>query len=493
MIDSSISLPPSIDLAAWQQAETDTSVLVLNGHDIRVVVRNGQLSITDGPPGQQRTRTIAKIPRTVSRLLFLAGHGLLSVEAIRWLDWASIPWTVLDTDSGEIISISGPKSQNARLIRAQSRAYPGENLDAVGLEITRYLLTVKLDGQASVIDKHLAVPDASEFIRARAHDLSTASSTTACMALEGRAAEYYWAAWTGRVAVPFSPQDLIRVPSHWSDFAQRYSLSGSYPPNKGATDPVNAILNYLYRVAETECTHACHAYGLHPALGVSHADKPGRDSMALDLLEVARPVCDRIALDLLAPDGMIPYKNGKPQYTDRRWLEETRNGTVRLVPPFTHQLASYAAELAAAIRPHARHVAELLAHAGEGVIRIPHIKGDRKGYGEIRHIDYPAARLRPGVKLTDVIPDHLWTQIEPLLPDLRGGRPVKRGPKHSMSPREMTAVLTLRYICRVPWKDVPANLMTVKRWLEVWESCGAWPKIAELVKQYGHLDTLVSP
>jgi hypothetical protein len=159
---------------------------------------------------------------------------------------------------------------------------------------------------------------------------------------------------------------------HWHRFAGRTSLAwDGYQRNKDATDPADAMLNYMYRIAEIEAVHACHAFGLSPQLGILHADKPGRDSMALDLIEAIRPRADRIVLGMLDTGTGVPYNSdGKPRYLDRRWFTETRDGRCRLVPPLTHQLASHAADLGAAIRPHAESATRILAMAASGEVSV---------------------------------------------------------------------------------------------------------------------------
>jgi CRISPR-associated endonuclease Cas1 len=52
--------------------------------------------------------------------------------------------------------------------------------------------------------------------------------------------------------------------------------------------------------AERDCRSAAESVGLDPAVGFLHRDRPGRPSLALDLMEELRPVlADRLALSLL--------------------------------------------------------------------------------------------------------------------------------------------------------------------------------------------------
>lgn len=64
-------------------------------------------------------------------------------------------------------------------------------------------------------------------------------------------------------------------------------------------DPVNAVLSFLYTLLAHDCRSAAEAVGLDPAVGFLHRDRPGRPSLALDLMEELRPVlADRLALSL---------------------------------------------------------------------------------------------------------------------------------------------------------------------------------------------------
>lgn len=100
--------------------------------------------------------------------------------------------------------------------------------------------------------------------------------------IEGEAARAYFAVFS----------DLIRVDGESFSFAGR----NRYPPR----DPVNALLSYLYAILMHDIRAACEAAGLDPAVGFLHRDRPGRPSLALDLMEELRPhFADRTVLTLL--------------------------------------------------------------------------------------------------------------------------------------------------------------------------------------------------
>jgi CRISPR-associated protein Cas1 len=65
-------------------------------------------------------------------------------------------------------------------------------------------------------------------------------------------------------------------------------------------DNLNALLSFLYTLLASEAATALETVGLDPYVGFLHQDRPGRASLALDLMEELRPVCaDRLAITLV--------------------------------------------------------------------------------------------------------------------------------------------------------------------------------------------------
>lgn len=65
-------------------------------------------------------------------------------------------------------------------------------------------------------------------------------------------------------------------------------------------DPVNALLSFLYTLLKNDVQSALEGVGLDPAVGFLHALRPGRPTLALDLMEELRaPLCDRMAVALI--------------------------------------------------------------------------------------------------------------------------------------------------------------------------------------------------
>lgn len=66
----------------------------------------------------------------------------------------------------------------------------------------------------------------------------------------------------------------------------RFSGRNRRPP----TDRVNAMLSLFYSVLAVDCASALEGVGLDSYCGILHADRPGRESLALDLVEELRAV-----------------------------------------------------------------------------------------------------------------------------------------------------------------------------------------------------------
>src|SRR6266567_4954059 len=104
--------------AIFTRESADPSVMVADGYKITVVVRNGQLRVTDGVASQRRERAISRAPSTVSRLVILGTTGYITLEAFRWCAEEGIAVFQIDHD-GTVIAASPGLTGNIGLRRAQ--------------------------------------------------------------------------------------------------------------------------------------------------------------------------------------------------------------------------------------------------------------------------------------------------------------------------------------------------------------------------------------
>ena len=93
-------------------------------------------------------------------------------------------------------------------------------------------------------------------------------------------------------------------------------------------DNTNALLSFLYTILVHDIESALESVGLDPAVGFLHRDRPGRASLALDLMEEFRPyLADRLALSLVnrqqvKPSGFVKTETGAV------WMDDETRKTV---------------------------------------------------------------------------------------------------------------------------------------------------------------------
>ena len=88
-------------------------------------------------------------------------------------------------------------------------------------------------------------------------------------------------------------------------------------------DNVNAMLSFAYSLLGNDCASALESVGLDAYVGFLHRDRPGRTSLAQDLMEELRPcLADRFVLTLInnrvvAGDDFLQSESGAIQLTEQ--------------------------------------------------------------------------------------------------------------------------------------------------------------------------------
>lgn len=333
---------------AYSERSDQAGVCVADGWGVRLSVRGGSLIVEDGTGEDRRRRTYPRVGHGLTRVILRnPGSGSMSFEALRWLRVLGIPLVGL-TQEGPVLIESPRTIDDARLRRAQALAIAGE----AGLAIAKTLLGAKLRGQAGLLASRFGELSEAEAIERLGRQLAAADDLDACRWAEAEAASIYWGAWVGRpdTQIWWDGRDARRIPEHWRGYGSRRSaISGG---NWKASHPVNALLNYAFRVLEGEAALALLAVGLDPGMGVVHTDDRKRDSMALDLVEPVRPQVEAWVLELLQTHRMA-----KSDFI------EASSGTVTLTGPVAHELASWAPRMAQELAPYAEATRDILAGA----------------------------------------------------------------------------------------------------------------------------------
>jgi CRISPR-associated protein Cas1 len=182
--------------------------------------------------------------------------------------------------------IQGPVSGNVLLRRGQYRTADDPVATAA---IARNMLIGKLANGRAVLRRAQRdhgendnLKKAESRLTQYLRRLETPMPIDALRGNEGEAAASYFTAF---------PQ-LVTVADEAFVFAGR----NRRPP----TDPVNALLSFTYTLLVHDCRSALEGVGLDPCVGFLHTDRPGRPSLALDLMEEFRAVlADRLVLSLI--------------------------------------------------------------------------------------------------------------------------------------------------------------------------------------------------
>lgn len=270
------------------------------------------------------------------------------------------------TPNGKFLArVEGPRTGNVTLRRTQYRIADDP---ARAVPIVRGIVAAKAANQRTVIRRALrdhaagmteAARVAAEQAEVRLGDAARrtlrAPDVDTLRGIEGEAAAVYFAVF----------DHLIRA----GDGAFAFRGRSRRPP----LDRINALLSFLYAMLGHDCRSALESVGLDPQVGFLHADRPGRASLALDLMEELRPVlADRLALSLvnrrqidagdftIEPGGAVSLKDDARKAVLVAWQERKRD---ELRHPFLGESVTLG----------------LVAHL-QALLLSRHLRGDLDGY-----------------------------------------------------------------------------------------------------------------
>lgn len=185
--------------------------------------------------------------------------------------------------------VQGPVSGNVLLRREQYRQSDDEKTSA---KIARVVVFAKVANSRTVLLRALRdhadqsgvseLQEAAQRLARLPEGLISQDSVNTIRGFEGDASRIYFGVF----------DHLIVSQKDHFFFRER----NRRPP----LDNMNALLSFIYTLLSHDVTSALEAVGLDPAVGYLHRDRPGRPSLALDLMEEFRPViADRLALSLV--------------------------------------------------------------------------------------------------------------------------------------------------------------------------------------------------
>lgn len=185
--------------------------------------------------------------------------------------------------------VQGPVSGNVLLRRQQYKAADDPHM-ASG--IARAVVAAKIANCRTVLRRAArsstdpsdaqALSRAADGLAGILRRLDAAEDLESVRGMEGEAAAAY-----------FGVFDCL-ITQQKSDFF--FKRRSRRPP----LDRTNAMLSFVYTLLVHDVSAACQAVGLDPQVGFLHRDRPGRPSLALDLMEDLRPIlADRLVLSLV--------------------------------------------------------------------------------------------------------------------------------------------------------------------------------------------------
>ncbi len=231
----------------------------------------------------------ARIPISGLESVVCFGRVSYSPQALEHCAANGVALSHLAKSGRFMARLEGPVSGNVLVRRTQ---YRWADDPARGAALARGFLAGKIANARLVLRRgarERAAPKAIETLSAAADRLSNllgrldgAATIDGLRGLEGEAGRVYWSAFPSLL--------------DGGDPSIAFTARSRRPP----LDPMNALLSFLYTLLASDVRGARETTGLDPQVGYLHRDRPGRPSLALDMMEEFRSiVADRLALTLV--------------------------------------------------------------------------------------------------------------------------------------------------------------------------------------------------
>lgn len=194
------------------------------------------------------------------------------------------------TPAGRFLAkVTGPTKGNV-ILRETQVLWSKDETQA--LHLAQLILVAKLYNSRWVLERFLRdyalrldveeVRRQSAYLRNTIPEITKADSIETLMGLEGIAAKAYFQVFDQLILR--NKDELV------------FSGRSRRPP----LDPVNAMLSFAYTILGLDISSALETVGIDPYIGFLHQIRPGRKSLALDLIEELRaPIADRFVLTLI--------------------------------------------------------------------------------------------------------------------------------------------------------------------------------------------------
>jgi CRISPR-associated endonuclease Cas1 len=329
-------------------------ILFIHAYNVRIRVEDNHLLVDYRNPvkGEKARKTSLRLNRATSglkRLIISGDDGYISLHALRWLAEIKVSIMQIGFDN-QLFLASVPQGADYPYLR---RYQVLAGVTPLGAEITRNLLSAKVQGQIGVMKTLGADIDP---LNSAYQAIQECENPIDMMGFEGQASLAYWNAWKN-VKLIFAKKDQKSIPGHWGIFRKRVSDLGNRP--RKATSPANAMLNYLYAILKGETTTALQSVGLDPGIGILHSDNPATPNLSLDVMEAARPSLDAWFLSFLE----------KRVFTKDEF-HEMQDGSVRMAGHLRQELSEFGPVAFSLVAPWAEYVVHTLEKENKGKVTL---------------------------------------------------------------------------------------------------------------------------
>ena len=257
----------------------------------------------------QGKKEIGRLPLHNLESVVTCGYAGASPALMEKCAANNISMTFLSVTGKFRAKVTGKAYGNILLRRTQYRMADDENL---ALQAAKNFIIGKIYNERSVINR--AVRDYAERLDAeKLCQVSEQLKETLQMVKEAENVEIL-RGYEGEAAARYFSQFNQLILQQKEEFS--FDVRNRRPP----LDKVNALLSFTYALLTSMCVAALEAVGLDPYAGFMHTDRPGRCSLALDLLEELRaPYADRFVLSCI-----------NKRIVDAADFEQKENGAVFL-------------------------------------------------------------------------------------------------------------------------------------------------------------------
>ncbi|EOC5886004.1 type I-C CRISPR-associated endonuclease Cas1c [Vibrio vulnificus] len=215
--------------------------------------------------------------------IFCFGNVMVSPQLLGFCGENGTHLAFFDMHGRFLANVVGKQTGNVLLRRQQFSVQ-----EQAANELAKHIVAAKIRSSRMLLLRfrrnHSSTPQLEKAIERLKQIIEQLKGVTAydtILGLEGEAASHYFSALG----------DMFKN----NESKQLFDKRTRRPPK----DPVNAVISLLYSVLGQEISGALQGVGLDPQVGFLHKERPGRNSLALDLLEEFRAyIVDSIALKL---------------------------------------------------------------------------------------------------------------------------------------------------------------------------------------------------